>query len=245
MKYPLVKAKLKSALRDQGLTYADLGRKLGMTESGVKKLFQADDISLGRLEQICISLGLRLHELLDQEQNSEYVVHKLDKNVQAYFMKNRACFDFYFLLISEPKSLQEILSEYKIDKRVAYKYLRTLEKLKLLKWLPGDKIDLAVKGPWLLPFEGEFIQSLVREWASNLLQESLNGDPSQASFKSIRLFFLRPESEMELRRALSDLLLEFSRRSEREQKTHRSKVKPVRVLTVCREGTIIPIDRFK
>ena len=52
VQYTEVKAKLKQALAEQDLTYGQLGRRIGMSESGVKKLFSAHDISLERLAQI-------------------------------------------------------------------------------------------------------------------------------------------------------------------------------------------------
>ncbi len=49
---------IKKALKARGLSYADLARKLKMTESGIKKMLNAKDISFRRILQICDALDI-------------------------------------------------------------------------------------------------------------------------------------------------------------------------------------------
>ena len=57
---------LKKALRQKGVTYARVGRALGLSESSVKRILAQGDLSLARLERICDLLELDVEGLLEQ-----------------------------------------------------------------------------------------------------------------------------------------------------------------------------------
>lgn len=240
MSYTEVKAHLKRALRDQNITYTELGRALGMSESGVKKLFAAPDISLERLGRICQVLGLAPHELLDPkltEMETQTIV--LTEKAQEFFLRNRACFLFLILLYTEPLSFEELIARHKIGRQRAYGYLRDLEKLRLLRWLPGDRVDLRKDVPALFRYEGRFMKQMVREWSETLLNEALENPQGELDFFTSRILHLAPESIREFKRAFDDLVAEFARRSIREKKLQRQRVKPIRSLVVLREGHFV------
>ncbi|MBX3018290.1 MAG: helix-turn-helix transcriptional regulator [Bdellovibrionaceae bacterium] len=240
MKYTDVKDHLKRALRDQGVTYTELGRQLRMSESGVKKLFAAPDISLDRLGQICEILGLSVHELLDPKTSlSETQTITLTEKAQEFFMKNRACFLFLILLYTEPLGFEELIARHKIGRQRAYGYLRELERLKLLRWLPGDRVDLRKDVPALFRYEGRFMKQIVREWSEELLGEALENPQGEMDFFTSRILHLTPESTREFKRAFDDLVSEFARRSVREKKLQRQRVLPTRSLVVLREGHFV------
>ena len=62
----LIVAELKRALREGGHTYADVARKLELSEASVKRLFSTEDLSLERVDQICELIGLGLREILER-----------------------------------------------------------------------------------------------------------------------------------------------------------------------------------
>lgn len=241
MEYTDVRTKIKTYLEEQNLTYAKLAGSLQMSESGVKKLFQAKDISLERLNQICQILGVPLHELLDpglHPDQTETIV--LNERAQDYFMKNKGCFLFLLLLHTEPKSVTEIAKAYGIPKTRLYGYLRDLESLKLLKWLPGDKVNLKKDIPTLFKYEGKFMKAIVREWAEELLEEALSATSYEDyEMSTEQVFHLTKKSAIEFRTALADIIFEFSKRSIREKKRHPNQVKPLRVMSILREGHFV------
>ena len=55
-------ANLKSELKAKGLTYKDVAEHLELTETSVKRLFSAEDMTLKRLDSICDLLGVDLAE---------------------------------------------------------------------------------------------------------------------------------------------------------------------------------------
>ncbi len=56
---------LKRTLKERGLTYRQLGKGIGLSESGVKKIFLARDGSFQRLAEICRYVGLSLSEIVE------------------------------------------------------------------------------------------------------------------------------------------------------------------------------------
>src|SRR5262245_24995659 len=56
---------LKRLLRARKVTYAELGRRLRLSESGVKKIFSGEDCSLVRLGQMADAVGFSLGELFE------------------------------------------------------------------------------------------------------------------------------------------------------------------------------------
>ena len=68
---------LKQALRRRGLTYADVARGLGRSESSVKRLFAEKKLTLDRLEKICALAGLELADLLELTRAAEGRVTEL------------------------------------------------------------------------------------------------------------------------------------------------------------------------
>ena len=51
--YKAIVKQLKKFLKAKGITYKELGKKLGMTEGGIKKILGGDDYSIGRFTRIC------------------------------------------------------------------------------------------------------------------------------------------------------------------------------------------------
>ena len=49
----VIVAELKRALRERGLTYTDVAKKLGLSVASVKRLFAGGELTLTRVEQIC------------------------------------------------------------------------------------------------------------------------------------------------------------------------------------------------
>ena len=56
---------VKTELKKAGMTYADLGRALGLAESSVKRMFARADMPLQRLDDICRELSGRAGRAAD------------------------------------------------------------------------------------------------------------------------------------------------------------------------------------
>ena len=56
---------LKRLLKARGVTYADLGRRIGLSEASVKRIFSRRTMTLGRLERICGAIDATVFEVVN------------------------------------------------------------------------------------------------------------------------------------------------------------------------------------
>src|SRR5690348_5974335 len=55
---------LKRTLKNRGLTYRDLAKKVGLSEASVKRVFAEETFTLQRLEKVCSAVGITMSELV-------------------------------------------------------------------------------------------------------------------------------------------------------------------------------------
>lgn len=70
MEFPLIAKELKSILKARRIKYAELAPRLGMSESGLKKLLNGVDCSLSKLGQVCDELDISMSSLIARRRSS-------------------------------------------------------------------------------------------------------------------------------------------------------------------------------
>lgn len=242
--YSILKDTLKDLLKQKGLSYKSLGEHLGLTESGVKKLFQAEDCSITRLQKICDVLEVDLATLiLGAEENSPIELVEIDRKVQQTLEKDPQLMDVYWLLFIEELTPKDILERYQIAKSALYRCLGRLDQLKLIIWKPGDAVKSRPKSFFLVKANGPLVEHWMRQFADGVLedyerQQAKANSPNEPLY-SQRFLYLKRETARELKDRLEGLLREFGSRSLRERALVKSKTVPIRVLGAVVEGTSI------
>src|SRR6478752_4302363 len=134
---------LKKALKAHGLTYADIAPSLDLTEASVKRLFSEQAISLQRLEQICQLMELEISDLVQMMNEQQPRLQHLTVAQELEITQ-----DLVLLLITvsilNRWSLQDIISFYKLTEHDCVQKLAPLDKLKIIEFLPKNKIKLLV-----------------------------------------------------------------------------------------------------
>jgi len=141
------KALLESAkqrMRERGLHYVDIARRLGLSESSVKRLFAKGDISLKRLEQLCGFLEVTLLELARAAEHppQQHPRELSEMQEQALADDPRALNYFYKLL--QDWTPERMETEFGIKPLLTTEILQQLEALKLIEREPGLKVKLKV-----------------------------------------------------------------------------------------------------
>ena len=54
---------LKKSVRARGLTYAELGRRLRLSEASVKRMFSRGSFTLARIEEVLAAVDLDLYKM--------------------------------------------------------------------------------------------------------------------------------------------------------------------------------------
>jgi DNA-binding Xre family transcriptional regulator len=187
-------------LRARDINYADLADKLKMTESGVKKMLNAKDISFRRVLQICEVLNVLPGQLFSASEEYSIPTLRLSEKQEAALMDNRFLLMIYWLFTIEKLKPEEIAEKHGINDGDLKKALQKLVSLDLIKFR------------W--PDDSMLVKKLNQEWSQLTLKKALKSENS----KSHRLIAMKLSSEAyeNLLNRLSDLFDDAVKASERE-----------------------------
>ncbi|MGV3480858.1 MAG: helix-turn-helix domain-containing protein [Sphingobium sp.] len=133
---------LKRALKERGLTYADVAMALGVSHASVKRTFAQRSFTLARIDEVCELLGLNFLELarLAEEGRPPRPDKLSDAQEQALVDEPLALFCFHLVLGGW--TVARIEADYGIDQSFLIPALLMLERIGLIKLLPGNVIRL-------------------------------------------------------------------------------------------------------
>lgn len=218
---------LKRALKRRGLTYREIAKGIGLSESGVKKIFLASDGSFQRIAAICRYVGLSLAEIVEDRRT---VAVGFSEKQQKAFLKDPALFHFYWLLVYERRSLQQAQDDLNLSKAEAFRLARKLDVLDLIKLLPGDRLRIPSIKAVRWTGDGEFIRTIYRNWSRSLIERIAKPENEEGDLFLLRYLQMTHKTYGEFLAALSALENEFVRRSIQEMRTQPAALGHVRWL---------------
>jgi transcriptional regulator with XRE-family HTH domain len=134
---------LKKALKAHGLTYADIAKKIDLSEASIKRMFSEKNFTLKRLDQLCQCMDMELSDLLNLMKEDEPNISQLSEEQEKEIVN-----DLTLLLVTvcvlNRWTLNDITSRYKISETEGIKYLAKLDRLKIIDLLPKNKIKLLI-----------------------------------------------------------------------------------------------------
>lgn len=134
---------LKRQLKVRGITYKVLGERLELSESAVKHMFSSGNFSLRRLDEICAILELDIGDLVDISESQEQRIEQLsEENEQAIVADIRLLLVAYCLI--NYWAFDEIIERYDVTPSDGLKYLRQLDRMRVIELQPGDRVRLLV-----------------------------------------------------------------------------------------------------
>lgn len=161
---------LKSSLKRSGMTYADIAKKLCLSEVTIKRNFALRNFTLDRLEAICECVGMDFSELVQLADDQQAKISHLTLEQEQELVD-----DLKFLLVGicvqNAWQMGEIVAYYKISEAECIKYLIRLERHGLIRLLPNNKIRRMVTYDfkWLPqgPIETFFEKSVQNEYMNS------------------------------------------------------------------------------
>lgn len=132
---------LKRYLRGQGVTYRDIARQLGMSESSVKRLFSRGSFSLQRFEEICAIAGLEIADLVELTQSRRSIVSELTLEQEELLISDRKLLLMAYLLITG-WTVAEIHASFEIEERESRQLLFRLHRAGIIELQPLDRVKL-------------------------------------------------------------------------------------------------------
>lgn len=205
---------LKTQLKKNKITYNQVATQLKMTEAGVKKLFNKDDISLKKIEVICDLMNVSVLEIMKTSENEDVeAVTFNDKQVQ-FFLLRPQYFHFFMKLAYEQKNPTDIQNEFKLSARSLSQYLKKLEELGLIKRHPYEHNQIIGGIPLALNTKGTELEKFKFDIAQRLLNQlkqvnQLSDLPSDQPIKGAGFYLSQEQKEMFSAKAEA-VILEYS-----------------------------------
>jgi len=134
---------LKTALKAQGKTYADVAVALALTEASVKRLFSQQSFSLERLDQVCHLLDIEISDLVQQMNEQQQRLQQLTVE-QEKEITDDVTLTLVAVCVLNRWTMKEILSYYHISENECVQHLARLDRLKVIELLPKNRIRLRV-----------------------------------------------------------------------------------------------------
>ncbi len=228
--YQLILQALKVTLKEQRITYKELAQELGISESGLKKIFGAKDGSFQRLVQICQILGTSIHEILAGTAENVQDVNYTQKQ-QAFLLDNPKAFQLFWALVYERQSLEDAIKRFTLTKPEAFSLLRKLDRHSFIRLLPQGRLRLPPIRQIRWVGKGPLIDQLYRQWSANLLSDVVSSGASPQQLFLIRYFRVTPRTLTDLIEAMRALELEFVRRATQDMRLKKTNLIHLRWLS--------------
>jgi transcriptional regulator with XRE-family HTH domain len=166
---------LKRALKARGITYAALGRRIGLSEPSVKRILSRGTLSLARLDAICAAIDLSVQEVArlaaaagegaPGERGAERLTEAQERALAAD-SELLACFH----LLANGRTAREAGEQMGADERRLRRWLVRLDALGLLTLEPrlrvrlrvGPAIDWRADGPVRRLYEQQVREEFLR-----------------------------------------------------------------------------------
>ena len=134
---------LKQSLRHQGITYAELARRLNLSEATIKRNFARHQFTLERVGQICELLGMAWMDLLQIAASHENRLDHLSQQQEQEIASDRTLLLVTVCVLNHWK-LTDICHHYQLTKPDCIHYLIRLERLGIIHLLPENRIKLLI-----------------------------------------------------------------------------------------------------
>ena len=132
---------LKQCLKQRNLTYADLAKKISMSEASVKRLLSQNTMTLTRLEEICQALDLDFYTLARMARGTSEQLAELSLAQEKALAQDIKLLTLFHLLLHDWR-FDDICATFEVTQAEGVKLLTTLDRLKLIELLPNNKVRL-------------------------------------------------------------------------------------------------------
>jgi DNA-binding Xre family transcriptional regulator len=196
---------LKTALKAQGKTYADVAVALDLTEASVKRIFSQQNFSLERLDRICNMLGMEISDLVQMMNERRQQLQQL-----TWAQEQEITGDVTLMLVAvcvlNRWTMAEIVDYYRISEHQCIRHLARLDRLKLIELLPKNRIRLLVAPNFSWIENGPIQQFFQKKIGQEFFHTGFNREDESLIVLN---GMLSAQSSAELQRKLRRLAREF------------------------------------
>jgi DNA-binding Xre family transcriptional regulator len=232
---------LKTILKTKGVSYTELAEHLKMSESGVKKMLNAKDLSFRRFFQICEMLNVLPGQVMAAAEQKTIPTQNLTIQQQELLLGHRNLLAVYWRITVEGLSPLETAIAQHLTATELNKALKKLVSANLLNERDGHFFPKQA-GKFRWPDDSKIARSLNREWSELTLHRALNPKEPSQTMHRLMATRLTAKSYENLLVKLGELLDETVRISEREELiAAKTDLKNVSIVTaIVAKGTLDP-----
>ncbi len=132
---------LKAELKLARLTYAELGRELGLAESSVKRMFAKGDMPLKRIDEICRVLKCDFAELARKVADIELLRDELSVEQEQAVVADKRLLVMALCTLSQ-WPYDQIMATYAFTEAEAVRHLTQLDRLGIIELKPLNRYRL-------------------------------------------------------------------------------------------------------
>lgn len=134
---------LKKVVRMRGLTYAELAKRVRLSEASVKRLFSQRTFTLARLAQFCEVLEIDFGELARLAHGREGDASEMTIAQETALAADARLLSVFYLVVNG-WTFDEIVARYQITPVQCVGCLAKLDRLKLVDLMPGNRVRVRV-----------------------------------------------------------------------------------------------------
>ncbi len=192
---------VKRELKARGLTYRELAGSLDLSESAVKHMFSTGNFSLRRLDEICDVLELGIADLVSISEAQEPKIEQLSAEHEEEIVSDPRLLLLAYCLVNY-WSFDEIVARYDVSPKQGLRYLRRLDRMKVIELLPGDRVRLLVANNFTWRKNG----AIERFFRRNVQNEFFSHDFSdENSIRIVKNGMLTRKSQVQLMERLKSI----------------------------------------
>jgi transcriptional regulator with XRE-family HTH domain len=214
---------LRERMRAKGMTYGQLAKRIGVSESTIKRMLgrSARDMTLGRLDDICNVLGVTMAELMEGPEPTEFDAQHLSLEQEEALAGDRTMLQLLYgaMSIRDTTALTRYMR--KTPKAVG-SALRNLERLGLIDH-DGKRVRPRILEPKEWIRGGPLARKLFPEMRDAFIAHSFEGE---LTTQSLRCFLISPESATVIRKKIRVLMAELADLSKIDLRFARDRIIP-------------------
>ena len=237
-----IMASLKRLMRARAVTYAQLAKRIDLSEASVKRIFSRATMTLSRLDQICQALESSIQEItrLAGEQHSETpetLSVEQEKSLAAD-PKLLAC----YYLVANGRSGSEIDAELGVDDKRVRRWFVTLLALRLIELRSGLRARARTSSAIRWRKDGPVSRLYERQVRQEFLQSQFSDSNEGLHFRSAEL---SAASCLVMLRRLDRLATEFRNLAELDRTLPSADKRSMGVLLATRPWVFSMFDSLR
>jgi hypothetical protein len=232
---------LKKSVRARGLTYAELARRLRLSEASVKRMFSRGTFTLSRIEEVLAAVDLDLYEVARLSRNANGGAGQLTHEQEVGLAKDERLLAAFWLVLNG-WTFEEILSTFTITRTELTISFARLENLKRIEWGPRERVRLHVPRDFVWPAGGPAKKAYARRAMAEFLHARFDAPLELIRFEPREL---SPQSAALFKGKLERLLAEFNEAAEADSALPGAKRVGIALLVACRPWEFSPVQALK